>query len=847
MNDRIEIDITQKEINVDTNDKINVINYKVDLTNYYTIPETDLKFLSKEQAQNTYATISSVNELSNIINSNREIIDSIQSEINVMKESLVNVKSNADEAKNKAQEAYDLALEIDGSPRGVYANLSALQTALPSGANGVYITEDDGYWNYWNGTEWKKGAVYQSSKDIKQIKENINGLKGELVTKASNTALNNEINRATNRENEIEALFKAPTQEAVNAWLNAHPEASTTVQDNSITSNKINSEFKEWIRGKKTINVCDYGAKADGITDDSSAIKTAIGALPKNNGVLYIPSGIYIHGDGVSTKDDYTLISGTNTPENTQENANRGADIVLKFDGFTNLTILGYGAEIRSNDNNSEIRNNAIFEFWNCDGVTIKGLKINGRRQERKCHLNDATGNYKFNLRSNLGFYGSCKNIVLEDIESINSAMDGICSDTMNWNLPPMDNFTLLNCKFNNNHRQGFSPLGVTNLKIISCDFSFNGSSGDNYSGTLPKSGIDLESNKDVPNKDIIIQNCKFDSNSSVGLIISNYNTNVLIDGCTFIKSGCALVEENINDTKAVNCIFENCLHIPTGFDICSNNIFNIDLANNSKTQLFVYDEGTTCSREKWFENNVIKLYNHNANLEVVGIRNSQSSNKIHFKNNIISGIMSTSEGTSALWLKYFYECIGNTFISYSDTFNDKTVLNYVTIDPDLTNTRKVCNNHFIGKFSNFGSGLSINASLETDTEYKQGLVLDFLNGKLYKIQKFNKSYDISVHSVGEENHIKYGHNAIASQKYRHIITRMGNYRNGHTPVSYYYGSDGYHYILVNEAYVRLTFTIYNELYKDDLEGVKNNPLLELMSSNDVSGLTLVEPVEKLD
>lgn len=52
---------------------------------------------------------------------------------------------------------------IDGSPRGVYDSLSALQTAYPSGASGVYLTTDNGYWNYWNGTEWKAGTVYQTS------------------------------------------------------------------------------------------------------------------------------------------------------------------------------------------------------------------------------------------------------------------------------------------------------------------------------------------------------------------------------------------------------------------------------------------------------------------------------------------------------------------------------------------------------------------------------------------------------------------------------------------------------------------------------------------------------------
>ena len=67
-------------------------------------------------------------------------------------------------------------------PKETYENLSALQTAYPNGASGVYLTTDNGYWNYWDGTEWKAGAVYQSSEDINQLKEeivnnaNINGI-----------------------------------------------------------------------------------------------------------------------------------------------------------------------------------------------------------------------------------------------------------------------------------------------------------------------------------------------------------------------------------------------------------------------------------------------------------------------------------------------------------------------------------------------------------------------------------------------------------------------------------------------------------------------------------------------
>ena len=48
-----------------------------------------------------------------------------------------------------------------GSPKGAYANLSALQSAKPNGDSGIYVTTDNGHWYYYNDS-WKDGGVYQS-------------------------------------------------------------------------------------------------------------------------------------------------------------------------------------------------------------------------------------------------------------------------------------------------------------------------------------------------------------------------------------------------------------------------------------------------------------------------------------------------------------------------------------------------------------------------------------------------------------------------------------------------------------------------------------------------------------
>lgn len=49
----------------------------------------------------------------------------------------------------------------EGSPKGVYPNLAALQAAKPNGDSAIYVTTDTGHWYYYN-SGWKDGGIYQA-------------------------------------------------------------------------------------------------------------------------------------------------------------------------------------------------------------------------------------------------------------------------------------------------------------------------------------------------------------------------------------------------------------------------------------------------------------------------------------------------------------------------------------------------------------------------------------------------------------------------------------------------------------------------------------------------------------
>ena len=80
------------------------------------------------------------------------------------------------------------------------------------------------------------------TKEIRQLSEDNAELRQAVLS---------ETERAIARENEIEELFTAPTQEAVNAWLDEHPEATTTVQDKSIDISKLSDRLIKSLSGKR--------------------------------------------------------------------------------------------------------------------------------------------------------------------------------------------------------------------------------------------------------------------------------------------------------------------------------------------------------------------------------------------------------------------------------------------------------------------------------------------------------------------------------------------------------------------------------------------------------------------
>lgn len=98
---------------------------------------------------------------------------------------------------------------------------------------------------------------------------------------------------------------------AIDARINvALPGAVATATANKVDKNVI------------VYNVKDYGAVGNGTTDDTTAIQSALNALPATGGTVYFPGGTYLIGSGLTSSLNSIELRGT---------GNRGQDTSVAF------------------------------------------------------------------------------------------------------------------------------------------------------------------------------------------------------------------------------------------------------------------------------------------------------------------------------------------------------------------------------------------------------------------------------------------------------------------------------------------------------------------------------------
>lgn len=196
----------------------------------------------------------------------------------------------------------------------------------------------------------------------KAITDAVNGISEDLDAEIANreTAIlanahevrkeiNSEMLRAKKAERELEEKFTAPTQEAVNQWLENNPEATTTVVDESLTDAKFTQKLKQQTI-KDYVTPQMYGAVGDGVTDDTDALQDAI-----DSGIaVRIPKGEYLVTRKIFTQPNTDIRGFGNTS-------------VIKCESEMDLFMVAYATKISNLkivlDNPDVVMDGAIFKM----------------------------------------------------------------------------------------------------------------------------------------------------------------------------------------------------------------------------------------------------------------------------------------------------------------------------------------------------------------------------------------------------------------------------------------------------------------------------------------------------
>jgi polygalacturonase len=140
-----------------------------------------------------------------------------------------------------------------------------------------------------------------------------------------------------------------------------------------------------YLKSLATLNVKDYGAVGDGVTDDTSAIKSALN--DGKNRRIYFPEGEYKITGALPVRD-YTTLYGANAEIKTSADLATMMEIKGKNISVQNLNINGNktalrGLTIKEGSHNVDISNNTIQHLTQpkhpeLARLTVTGIRIEG-------------------------------------------------------------------------------------------------------------------------------------------------------------------------------------------------------------------------------------------------------------------------------------------------------------------------------------------------------------------------------------------------------------------------------------------------------------------------------------
>lgn len=232
---------------------------------------------------------------------------------------------------------------------GNYRGTAILSTTLPEDA--AQIIEDTQ--NALDAEEVRAGQIIDDAQNA------VDGIEGQ------STIILESIAKAIQDGNNYELI-----DTAVESWLDAHPEATTTVQDGSLTLQKFKDGELPFVTPEQ------FGAKGNGVADDTQALQAAF----YNNIDTVVLSHSYKISEAIYVNKPTTIISLNG--EITQTTFSKGAfrftssniNIIGTLYLISNGTLIDDGEE-HTDDSAIRFLSNNQLENFTFDTVYIKGFK----------------------------------------------------------------------------------------------------------------------------------------------------------------------------------------------------------------------------------------------------------------------------------------------------------------------------------------------------------------------------------------------------------------------------------------------------------------------------------------
>ena len=224
------------------------------------------------------------------------------------------------------------------------------------------------------------------------------------------------------------------------------------------------------LEGKPVVDVREFGAKGDGVTDDTDALQAAIDA----GSTVVFPSGTYM------VRRRSSSFSSLSVP----------SDRALLLAPNATIKLLPYNST-----------HAYIFDIRS-ENVFISGGTIDGSREDNSA----TTGEWGMGLH----IYNA-KNVSVENLTTKDNWGDGIYLGASSSGKN--ENISIRNVTSTNNRRQGMSVISVSGLLVENSRFM-------NTNGTDPQAGIDFEPNHaDQSLDNIKLVNISTASNTGPGIL----------------------------------------------------------------------------------------------------------------------------------------------------------------------------------------------------------------------------------------------------------------------------------------------------------------------------------------